>query len=108
LSITRTQANSAIAVIFGDWNAAGTTSPGWVPAGSTQVQALAHANVSALAAYWGDQGSVGTTAYGPDGLTGTRKWTKVGIEVLGTVSSGGTGGPLRAFRRDQIGALIQM
>jgi hypothetical protein len=47
------------------------------------------------------------TAYGPDGLTGTRKWTKVGVEVLGTVS-GGTGGPLRAFRRDQIGALLQM
>src|ERR1044071_4217792 len=60
LSITRTQANSAIAVGFADWNAVGATSPGWVPSGFTQVQALAHTNVSAFAAYWGDQGATGS------------------------------------------------
>lgn len=87
LSLTRTQDNSAIAFIAGDWNAIGATSPGWVPAGFTQIQALAHTNVSAFAAWWGDQGATGTTAYGPDGLTGTRKWTQIGVEVLGTVSS---------------------
>jgi hypothetical protein len=107
LSVTRTQANSAVAYIAADWNAVGATAPGWVPAGFTQVQALAHTNVSAFAAYWGDQGAVGATAYGPDGLTGTRKWTKVGVEVLGTVSTGASG-PLRAWRRDPLGALLQM
>ncbi len=107
LSITRTQANSAIAFIAGDWNAAGATSPGWVPSGFTQVQALAHVNVSAFAAYWGDQGSTGSTSYGPDGLTGSRKWTQIGVEVLGTTSTA-VSGPLRAWRRDPTGSLLQM
>lgn len=87
LSVTRTAANSAIAFVAGDWNAVGATSPGWVPSGFTQVQAVAHVNMSGFAAYWGDQGATGSTAYGPDGLTGTRKWTQIGVEVLGTVGT---------------------
>lgn len=82
VSVTRTQANSCIAYVGADWNAVGNTSPGWSPAGFTEIQSLAHANVSAFAAHWGDQGGAGTTAYGPAALTGTRKWVHIGIEVL--------------------------
>lgn len=107
VSVTRTQDSSAVAYIGGDWNAVGATSPGWVPAGFTQIQAVAHANVSAFAAWWGDQGAAGSTAYGPSGLTGTRKFTHIGVEVLGTASTA-VSGPLRAWRRDPLGSLIQM
>lgn len=83
LSVTRTQANSAMAMAAADWNAVGIGGlTGWTPAGYTQVQAEAHADVTAFAAYWGDQGATGTTSYGTTGLSGTRSWTQIAVEIL--------------------------
>lgn len=85
VSVTRTQANSAMVFWSADWSASGTAGLGWTPAGQTQAQAISIANYSAFAAYWGDQGSAGTTSYGTTGLTGT-KYSISAVEVLGTVS----------------------
>jgi hypothetical protein len=87
VSVTRTQANSMMVMWSADWSATGTSGLGWTPAGQTQVQAVGIANYSAFAAYWGDQGSAGTTSYGTTGLSGT-KYSISAVEVLGTV-----GGP---------------
>jgi hypothetical protein len=87
VSVTRTQANSAMVAWSADWSATGTAGLGWTPTLQTQVQAIGIANYSAFAAYWGDQGSTGTTSYGTTGLSGT-KYSVSAVEVLGTV-----GGP---------------
>lgn len=87
VSVTRTGANSGMVTASGDWSASGVGGLGWTPAGQTQVQAATNANCSAFAAYWGDQGSTGTTSYGSTGLAGT-KFTVMGVEVLGVA-----GGP---------------
>lgn len=87
VSVTRTQNNSFMVFISADWSASGTAGLAWTPAGQTQVQAASNANAAAFCAYWGDQGSAGTTSYGTSGLSGT-KYTVAAIEILGTV-----GGP---------------
>jgi hypothetical protein len=84
VSVTRTQANSFVVVVAGDWSASGVGGLGWTPAGQTQVQAAHTVNATTFSAYWGDQGSTGTTSYGMTGLAGTA-FSKAAIEVLGTV-----------------------
>jgi hypothetical protein len=86
VSVTRTQANSAMVFWSGDWSASGTAGLGWTPAGQTQIQAATNADYSSFAAYWGDQGSTGTTNYGTTGLAGT-KYSIAAVEVLGTVGA---------------------
>jgi hypothetical protein len=84
VSVTRTQANSFVAFASGDWSASGTAGLAWTPAGQTQLQAATTANAALFCAYWGDQGSTGTTSYGTTGLAGT-KFTLAAVEILGTV-----------------------
>lgn len=84
VSVTRTQANSFMAFASGDWSASGTAGLAWTPAGQTQLQAATTANASLFCAYWGDQGSTGTTSYGTTGLAGT-KFTLAAVEILGAV-----------------------
>ena len=86
VSVTRTQANSAMAFASADWSASGTGGLGWTPAGQTQVQAATAAGASSFAAYWGDQGATGTTSYGTTGLAGTA-FSKFAVEVLGTAAA---------------------
>jgi hypothetical protein len=84
VSVTRTQANSFVAFASGDWSASGTAGLAWTPAGQTQLQAATTANAALFCAYWGDQGSTGTTSYGTTGLAGT-KFTLAAVEILGSV-----------------------
>jgi hypothetical protein len=86
VSVTRTQANSFMVALLADWSASGTTGLGWTPAGQTQVQSATTADATAFAAYWGDQGSTGTTSYGATGLPGTA-FSKFAVEVLGSASA---------------------
>lgn len=85
VSVTRTQANSAMVFWSADWSASGTGGLAWTPAGQTQVQAISIANYSGFAGYWGDQGAIGTTSYGTSGLAGT-KFSISAVEILGTAS----------------------
>jgi hypothetical protein len=86
VSVTRTQANSFVVFASGDWSATGTSGLGWTPAGQTQLQAANTANAGMYCAWWGDQGSTGTTSYGTTGLAGT-KFTNCAVEILGSVGS---------------------
>jgi hypothetical protein len=86
VSVTRTQANSAVVFASADWSAGGVAGLGWTPAGQTQLQAAASAGATGLLAYWGDQGATGTTSYGTTGLAGTV-YTALAVEVLGTAGS---------------------
>lgn len=92
VSVTRTQANSLLAVLSADWSTSGVTGLGWTPAGQTQRHADTTTNATHFAADWPDQGATGTTSYGTTGLAGT-KFTIVAVEVLGTVGVSTPVGP---------------
>lgn len=92
VSVTRTGANSGIGFIGGDWSAGGVAGIGWTPAGQTQIQAVAHANMTGVCAYWGDQGAAGTTSYGTSGLA-SRKWSQIAVEILGSTATPVYAGP---------------
>lgn len=85
-SLTRSQANSFVVALLADWSASGVAGLAWTPAGQTQVQSANTAGATAFCAYWGDQGSTGTTSYGASGLSGTA-YSKFAVEVLGIVGS---------------------
>lgn len=86
VSVTRTQANSAMVAWAGDWSASGTSGIGWTPAGQTQLIAQTNVGATAVVAHWGDQGATGTTAYGTTSLPGTA-FTVSAVEVLGTAGA---------------------
>lgn len=86
VSVTRTQANSAVVGWAADWSASGTSGIGWTPAGQTQLVAQTNAGATAVVAHWGDQGATGTTAYGTTSLPGTA-FTVAAVEVLGSAGA---------------------
>jgi hypothetical protein len=89
VSVTRTQANSAVVVVIGDWSAGSSGSATWTPAGATQLVAQTNTGGTAFVARWGDQGATGTTSYGTSGAGGSA-FTISAVEVLGTASSSTT------------------
>lgn len=86
VSVTRTQANSALVTVTGDWSAGSVASVALVPAGGTQVVAQTNTGGAAVVGRWGDQGAAGTTNYGTTGMAGNA-FTISAVEVLGTVST---------------------
>lgn len=92
LNLTRTQANSAVATILGDWGAPTdvTVTPDPATAG-TQDAAFQHSGrYSGYAFNWTDQGSTGTTAYGIGSFTASgSNITKLVVEIKGAAGGGG-------------------
>lgn len=93
VNITTTQANSAIAVCNGDWNASDGASRTWrANAGSltetTYFRDSAHYSV--YAGYHADAGAIGTYAVG---LTApaAQKYSIVAVEIKGSAESGNSG-----------------
>lgn len=84
ISVTRSKANSLIALSMGDWaaNADVTVDPS--PAGGTQRVAVANGAYTAFVFNWGDQGAAGTTDYGITAHTGTVDMAGIAVEIFGT------------------------
>lgn len=83
-SLTRSQANSAIVQVWGDWNATNDTTVTWTPSGETQrIAQYVSSSATLFVASWGDQGAAGTTSYGFSGFSG-GKMSAITLEVKGT------------------------
>lgn len=83
VSLTRTQANSAVLWGGGDWNANSDVTVTASPAGGTQRAAATNASFYTCFNYdWPDEGATGTQSYGIGSYAGTLQ-TKVAIEVKG-------------------------
>lgn len=86
-NLTRVQANSAVAQIWGDWAAVNDTTVTWTPSGQTQDVAT---NISTQAtffvAHWPDEGATGTTAYGFSGYAGADM-TAITVEIKGSAAA---------------------
>lgn len=83
-SLTRSQANSAIVQVWGDWNATNDTTVTWTPSGQTQrIAQFISGSATFFVADWGDQGSTGTTNYGFSGYAGGAM-SAITLEVKGT------------------------
>lgn len=84
-SVTRVQANSAVAQIWGDWEAVNDIAVTWTPTGQTQMLALnIGGGLQGYSAHWPDQGATGTTAYGFTAHAGGADMTAITVEVKGT------------------------
>lgn len=95
ISVTRTQANSAVACLLADWNAVNDATTDPTPAGGTErTEVPGDAATWAVYLYsWGDQGATGTTSYGVTNHTGTVKMSGIAVEIKGT-TGGGTDTPI--------------
>lgn len=96
ISITTTQANSAIVVVVGDWAAA---SPGsWNTSVGTPTEVTSFndgAHYTVQIAYYADAGSVGSKTVG---VTGGTQRTVAAIEIKGTAGGGGSSiAPIAAY-----------
>jgi hypothetical protein len=88
-NLTRAQANSAVAQIWGDFNAVNDVVVTWTPSGQTEdVATNVSGQATFFAANWGDQGSTGTTAYGFSGFAG-GDMTAITVEIKGAAGGGG-------------------
>lgn len=87
LSLTTTQDNSAIAIVWGDW-AAKSGTPSYSGAGSgTIISDYADGtNYGIHFAYYPDAGAAGAKSLSVTGVTNPN-WTIVGVEVKGTTSA---------------------
>lgn len=83
ISLTRSKANSAVAVDLGDWAAGADVTVDPSPAGGTQRVAVANGAYTAFVFDWTDQGAAGTTDYGITNHTGTVDMSGIVVEVLG-------------------------
>lgn len=89
-SLVRGGNNSAVAQIWGDWNAVNDTTVTWTPAsGNTQDVAVFTTGSTIFAGDWTDEGSAGTTDYGFSGFAG-GDMTAITLEILGTAGGGET------------------
>jgi hypothetical protein len=95
LSITTTQANSAIVVFVSDWNAADGTTRTWrtvngtTPTIGNGLERTYFRNSSAYAvyaAYYPDAGAVGSKTVGLSAPSG-QKYSIVAVEILGTADA---------------------
>lgn len=92
VNITTTQANSAIVVIVGDWNATSGTQTFSSSGGAGAPTNLTgypgdSARYGAAIAYYPDAGTAGAKTVGMTAPTG-QKWTIAAVEVLGTTGGG--------------------
>lgn len=91
LNLTTTQANSAIVVANGDWNASDGTSRTWRANAGTLTEQTYFRDSSRYTVYGGyhaDAGAVGTYAVGLSAPTG-QKYSIVAVEITGTAAGGG-------------------
>lgn len=88
ISVTRTQANSGVLAVFGDWNAVNDTTVDATPTGTVRIAANT-ANGTGFVLSWGDQGATGTTSYGLTNHTGSVKMAGIAVEIKGTTGGGG-------------------
>lgn len=99
VSLTTTQANSAIVVIVSDWNAtAGTqtfTTAAGTPTALTDFPGDA-AHYGVAIAYYADVGAIGSKTVGMSAPTG-QKWSIIAIEVKGTAGNTATSLPPSIF-----------
>lgn len=98
LSITTTQANSAIVVIASDWNAVDgatrtwRTVNGFAPSSGNGAEKEYQRNTSAATHYvavYPDAGAAGAKTVGLSAPASGMKWSIIAIEVKGTASGGG-------------------
>jgi hypothetical protein len=96
LSITTTQANSAIVVVVTDWNATDGASRVWrtvngiAPTAGNGFERMYFRNTTnyaAYVAYYPDAGAAGAKTVGLSAPTTTPKYSIVAIEVLGSSST---------------------
>lgn len=84
ISLTRGNANSAVATMLADWNAISdtvvTSSPG---SGTVRQATESPAHATYFVTDWGDQGSPGVTSYGITNHTGTVRMSGIAVEVKG-------------------------
>lgn len=104
LGITTTQANSAIAVIVTDWNAADRSAPTWSQVNGANPTVVTYYRDSARYTvnvfYYADAGSVGAKTVG---YTNTdARSVIIAIEVLGTAGGGETPAPILVMPRRRI------
>jgi len=84
ISLTRGYANSATAVVLGDWNAVNDTTVTSSPGSGTQRVAQFVTDAATFFLFdWGDQGAAGTTSYGITNHTGTVDMSGIAVEVRG-------------------------
>ncbi len=95
LSITTTQANSAIVVANGDWNATDGASRTWRTGAGTATEVTYFRDSSHYAAYGAYHADAGTAEAKTVGLSAPsgQKYSIVAVEVKGTASSSLTASP---------------
>lgn len=82
-SLIRSQGNSAVIQVWGDWNAVNDVAVTWTPAGETErVAQWISAKATMFVASWGGQGDAGTTSYGFTGGSATAM-SAITVEILG-------------------------
>ncbi len=95
LGLTTTQANSAIVVVIGDWNAADGTSRTWLTVNGTAPTAgngyerlyfRDSSRYTVYAAYYPDAGAAGAKTVGLSAPTG-EQFSITAVEVLGTAAA---------------------
>lgn len=116
LAVTTTGANSAVAGLTGDWNAVDGASRTWrtinsvTPTSGNGGERVYQRDSSAMTCYvasWSDVGAAGSKTTGLSAPSG-QKYSMIAVEVLGSSAAAAASGPLRAWRRDPIGSLLQM
>lgn len=101
-SLTRSQANSAVVQVMGDWGAGNDVTVTWTPNGQTQrIAQYISGTATFFAANWGDQGSTGTTSYGFSAGNASAM-SAMTLEILGT-SGGGAAIPVSYHHLKQQG-----
>jgi len=99
LNITTTQANSAIVMAVGDWNAVDGASPTWRQVNSSDPTSVTYfrdaAHYTVYIAYYADAGAVGTKTVGMS-APGGQRYSIIALEIKGTAG----GGPLLPHARD--------
>lgn len=107
VSITTTQANSAIVVIATDWNASTGTQTFTSSGGAGSPTALTgyvgdNNHYGVAIAYYADAGAVGSKTVGMSDPT-NQKWVIIAVEVKGTVSGGSPAISAISYHRMQHG-----
>ena len=87
ISLSRSQADSAVIFGLGDTSGGATTGYAWTPTVDNEREVQANANHSVYVGDWTDQVTAGTTSYGITGGTATGNLAKIALEILGATAA---------------------
>jgi hypothetical protein len=87
VSLVRSQDESAVIEIIGDWDAGDPAGVSWTPTQDNEREAATHTYYSVFAADWTDEDVAATVSYGITGTASAGNHTKLALEILGTGSA---------------------